>query len=87
MDWLPGVFPCVQILGVSGMFLPFFARFCLVFHRQNIKNALRVLAEGGKGVVGVRLAGTCGGRISEVDGSSRSAGNRQGVLQIGENGN
>jgi len=35
-------------LGVSVMVLPFFARFCLVFHRRNIKNAPRVLAEGGK---------------------------------------
>ena len=62
MDWRSGVFPCAQNLGLSGMVLQFFARFCLVFHRRNIKNAPRDLAEGGKGVVGVRLAGTCGGR-------------------------
>ena len=74
-DWLPGVFPCAQILGSRGAIRLFFARFYPVFHRRNIKNAPRVLAEGGKGVADVRLAGTCGGRSSEVDGSSRSAGN------------
>ncbi len=46
------------------MVSPFFARFLLVFHRQNIKNAPRILAEGGKGLTGVCLAGTCGGRSS-----------------------
>ena len=79
--WLPGDFPCVQILGLSVMVLPFFARFALVFHRRNIKNAPRVLAEGGKGVVTVRLAGTCGGRSSGTEGNFWSAGNGQGVLR------
>ena len=69
------------------MILPFLPLFFLVFHRQNIKNAPRFLAEGGKGVAGVRIAGTCGERCSEVEGGSRLAGNWQGVLQIGENGN
>ena len=72
-DWLPGVFPCAQILCSSVMFLPFFARFFLVSYRQNIKNAPRDLAEGGKDVVAVRLAGTCGVRNSEVEGGFLSA--------------
>ena len=76
--WLPGVFPCVQILGVSVMVLPFFARFCLVFHRRSIKNAPRFLAEGGKGVVTVRLAGTCGERSSEDGGRSPVGGKLTG---------
>ena len=68
------------------MVLPFFDRFALVFHRRNIKNAPRVLAEGGKGVAVVRIAGTCGGRSSGVVGGSQLAGNWQGVFQICENG-
>ena len=69
--WLPGDFPCAQILCLSAMILPFFARFCLVFHRRSIKNAPRVLAKGGKGVVGVRIGETCGERWSEVEGGSQ----------------
>ena len=67
------------------MILPFLPLFFLVFHRQNIKNAPRFLAEGGKTVVTVRLAGTCGGRSLGVVGGSRSAGNRQGVPRFCEN--
>ena len=85
--WLPGVFPWAQNLCVSVMILPFFAQFCLVYHRRNIKNAPRFLAEGGKEVVIVRFAGTCGGRSSGARGGSRSAGNWQRVLQVCENGN
>ena len=47
--WLPGGFPCAQILGLSVMVWLFLALFFLVFHRWNIKNAPRFLAEGGLG--------------------------------------
>ena len=69
------------------MILPFLPLFFLVFHRRNIKNAPRFLAEGGKGVADVRLAGTCGGRSSEAEGGSRLAENRQGVLHFCEKDN
>ena len=85
--WLPGVFPCAQILDVSAMILPFLPLFFLVFHRQNIKNAPRFLAEGGKGARAVRLAGTCGGRLSGMEGGSFRAENGRAVLQISENAN
>jgi hypothetical protein len=62
--WLPGVFPCAQILGVSGMVLPFFARFCLVIYRRNIKNAPRVLVNSGRSVVFVGVSGACLATIS-----------------------
>jgi len=68
--WRSGFFPCAQILCLSVMVLPFFARFCLVFHRRSIKNAPGVLAECGRTVVGVCLARTCGGRSSGVAGGS-----------------
>ena len=71
--WLPGDFPCTQKLCLSVMILPFLPLFFLVFHRQNIKNAPRFLAEGGKTVAVIRLAGTCGGRDSGVEGGSQSA--------------